>query len=79
MVKDKINIRLGNKMIIPYIFCVCISKDNKIRSGRSRPVPIDVELVGTPSSMETAFVVAKISRRLAVRKEDCRRGIGRGQ
>jgi hypothetical protein len=43
------------------------------------PVPIDVELVGTPSSMETAFVAAKISRRLAVRKEDCRRGIGCGQ
>jgi hypothetical protein len=30
LVKDKINIRLGNKMIIPYIFCVCINKDNKI-------------------------------------------------
>jgi len=51
----------------------------EIKSGRSRPVPIDVELVGMPSSMETASVVAKISRRLAVRKEDCRRGVGRGQ
>jgi len=51
----------------------------EIRSGRSRLVPSAVELVRTPSSMETTSVAAKISRRLAVKKEDCRRGVGRGQ
>jgi hypothetical protein len=51
----------------------------KIWSGRSKHVPSAIELVGMPSSMEKASTVAKISRRLAVRKEDCRRGVGRGQ
>ena len=51
----------------------------EIRYGCSRPVPSAVELVGTPSSMETASVAAKISRRLAVRKKYYKRGVGRGQ
>jgi len=49
----------------------------EIRYGCSRPVPFVVELVETPSSMETASVAAKISKRLAVRKKDLRRGVGR--
>lgn len=42
-------------------------------------MPSVVELVGAPSFMEMASsVVAKIARRLAVRKEDCKRGVRRG-
>jgi hypothetical protein len=51
----------------------------EIRSRRNRHVPSVVELVGTPSSMKTASAAAKISRRLAVRNEGCRRGVGLGQ
>jgi len=51
----------------------------EIRSRRNRPVPSIVELVGTPSSMKTASATAKISRRLAVRNEGCRRGVEHGQ
>jgi hypothetical protein len=36
----------------------------EIRSGCSRPVPSAVELVGTPSSMKTISVAAKIFKRL---------------
>jgi hypothetical protein len=28
--KNRVNIRLGNKRIIPYIFGISINKDNKI-------------------------------------------------
>jgi hypothetical protein len=56
-----------------------VRKAAEIRSRRNRPMPSIVELVGTPSSMKTASAVAKISRRLAVRNEGCRRGVGRGQ
>jgi len=30
LMKNRVNIRLGNERVIPYIFCVCINKDNKI-------------------------------------------------
>ena len=51
----------------------------KVRSGRSRHVPSATELVGTPSSMKTASVATKNSRRLTLREECCRRGVGHGQ
>jgi hypothetical protein len=28
--KNRVNIRLGNERVIPYIFCISINKDNKI-------------------------------------------------
>ena len=51
----------------------------EIKFGRSRLVPSVVELVRTPSSIETTYVVTKISKRLAMSKEDYKRGVGCGQ
>ena len=51
----------------------------EIRSRCNKPMPFVVELVGTPSSMKIVSAAAKISRRLAVRNEGCRRGVRRGQ
>ena len=51
----------------------------EIKSGCSRSVASTVELVGTPSSMETTSVATKVSRRLTVREEGCGRSIGHGQ
>jgi hypothetical protein len=41
----------------------------EIKSGHNKLVPSIIELIGMPSSMETASTRAKISRRLTVRKE----------
>jgi hypothetical protein len=41
-------------------------------------VPIDVELLYAINH-ENNLYCGQISRRPAVRKEDCRRGVGRGQ
>ena len=51
----------------------------EIRSRCNKPMPFVVELVGTPSSMKIVSAAAKISRRLAVRNEGCRKGVRRGQ
>jgi hypothetical protein len=48
----------------------------EINSGHNKPMPSIIELIGTPSSMETASVAAKISRRLTVRKEGLRGVLG---
>jgi len=48
----------------------------EINYGHNKPMPSIIELIGTPSSMETASVAAKISRRLTVRKEGLRGVLG---
>jgi len=50
----------------------------KILSEYSRPIPSTTELVGTPSSMETASVATKISRGLALRDKGLRGVLGMG-
>jgi hypothetical protein len=47
--------------------------------GRCRSVASAAELVGTPTSMEMALIVTKVSKRLTLRDKDRRRYVGCGQ